>query len=140
MVSAILVIIAAALMAGGAFLLVQRETGTRARATVTRCVHAGGAKSSHTTCTGTWVTGGSVGAGGQVHVGEIDGADSGDIGKTIDVTVSGDHAYSRSIVLPLVLIGCGVLPLLGAVLLYRVLHRPSAGRPSGQPAYRRSKR
>jgi len=97
---------ALAFVGGGTFLIVERETGARARATVADCVERG----RSTVCTGTWVVGGSlVGGNGHVVFGTIDGADSTDVGKTIDVTVSGGRAYVRSLVLAILLIGIGLL-------------------------------
>ena len=112
----IAVLVELAVLGGGMFLLVQRETGTRARATVTGCVESGGGRYATIDCSGTWVVGGSlVGGNGHVVVGTVQGAAQGDVGKTVDVTVSGDTAYVRSITLPLALIGLGLaLPALVA--------------------------
>ncbi|HEY4348892.1 MAG TPA: hypothetical protein VGM80_15015 [Gaiellaceae bacterium] len=120
---ALLGVVAAAALAcvgAGIFLIVQRETGVRARAEVTNCVESGGSRNHRTDCTGTWVVGGSLADGGRVVVGTVEGADSGDVGKTIDVTVSGDHAYARSLTLPIVLIALGLaFPALAAASLLR---------------------
>jgi hypothetical protein len=79
-----------ALAGGGVVLLVQRETGTRARATVTGCTVSGSGRYERTDCTGTWVVGGTlVGGSGRVVVGTIDGVEASDVGKTIDVTAGG---------------------------------------------------
>jgi hypothetical protein len=103
-----------AMIGAGVFLIVQRETGTRARATVTDCVERGSSRNRTTHCTGTWVVGGDlVGGNGRVVVGEVDGATSSDIGKTIDVTLRGGTAYTRSLTLPILLLGFGLaLPVL----------------------------
>jgi hypothetical protein len=109
------VLTAVGVMAGGIFLIIQRQTGTRAQATVDEChtVLAGG---THPTdeCSGTWIVGGSLLAGGHVVVGDIDGADRGDLGKTLDVTVRGGTAYTRGLGLPIGLTAGG---LVGAVFI-----------------------
>jgi hypothetical protein len=107
---------ALACLGGGVFLIVQRETGTRAQALVTDCAVSGRA----THCTGTWIVGGDLlGGNGQVQVGSVEGATSSDVGNTIDVTVSGDTAYSRSLVLPIMLLVLGLLltPLTALALI-----------------------
>jgi hypothetical protein len=103
----VVLVVALACLGGGVFLIVERETGTRANATVTDCAEHG---RFGTDCTGSWIIGGSlVGGHGRIVVGPIDGAVSSDVGKTIDVTVSGDHAYVRSLALPIVLLVLGLL-------------------------------
>jgi hypothetical protein len=101
------------------FLIVERGTGTRAKATVAHCVESGGSRLHRTDCTGTWIV------RGRVVVGTIEGVDSSDVGKTIDVTVSGEHAYTRSLVRPILFIGLGLpLAALSGLALF------SAGRPT----------
>lgn len=103
---AVVLVVALACIAGGVFEIVERETGTKAKATVTDCAYS--FRSYH--CTGTWVVGGNlVGGGGQVVVGTIDGAASSDIGTMIEVTVSGDHAHTTSLASPIVLLVLGLL-------------------------------
>jgi hypothetical protein len=127
---AIMLVVALACVGGGVFLIVERETGTRAKAKVTECVESGRRFSHRTNCTGTWVVGGSlVRGGGHVVVGTIEGAESSDVGKTIDVTVSGDLAYSRSLVLPILLLVLGLLVALVATLSSLALIK--AGRRDG---------
>jgi hypothetical protein len=76
-----------------------------------------------------------------VHVGTVDGAGYGDVGKTITVTVSksGDTAYTRSLTKPLGLIGLGLLPLILAIVLFRGMLRgrtpkPPVTQPAAPPA------
>ena len=102
------------MIGSGIFLLVQRQVGPRASATVADCVTSGAGRYMSVHCTGSWVVGGSLLDGGHVVVGTIDGADTGDIGKTIDVTLRGDTAYSRGLNLPLLLIGLGLVPAVGS--------------------------
>jgi hypothetical protein len=49
-----------------------------------------------------------------VVVGTIQGAEQSDEGKSLDVTLRGDTAYSRGLALPLVLTGLGLLLGAGA--------------------------
>lgn len=125
-------IIAAGLIAPGIFLLVQRATGTRAQATVGDCVVSGaGTKYRTVHCTGSWIIGGSLLEGGHVVVGSVNGVDPDSVGKTIDVTLRGDAAYSRGLTLPLMLIGFGLIPVAVLALLAWTLLRER--RPEGKP-------
>lgn len=64
------------------------------------------------------VVGGSLVSGhGHVVTGSIDGASSGDVGKTLDVTIGGNHAYTRSLRLPIVLLVIGLLVAVGGILI-----------------------
>ena len=125
-------VIAAGLIAPGIFLLVQRATGTRAEATVGDCVVRGaGTKYRTVHCTGSWIIGGSLLEGGHVVVGTVNGVDTDSVGKTIDVTLRGDTAYSRGLTLPLMLIGFGLIPVAVLALLAWTLLRQS--RPETKP-------
>jgi hypothetical protein len=89
------------------------ETGTRAKATVTEChVESAG---THATdgCSGSWVIGGSRLGSGHVVIGDVQGAERRDIGKTLDVTVRGDTAYTRGLGLPIVLTTGGLVGAVG---------------------------
>jgi hypothetical protein len=108
----------AGVLGGGIWLLVQRETGTRAQAHVASCTLGGTVKSRNVDCQGSWTVGGSLADGGHVVVGTIQGVDQGDVGKTVDVTIRNGTAYSRGVVLPIVLIVLGLLP---AAVLYFVV-------------------
>ncbi len=121
--SIVAVIMAAALLWPGIFFLVQRQTGPRASATVGDCVTTGAGRYASTHCTGSWIVGGSLLDGGHVVVGSINGADQSDVGKTIDVTLRGDEAYTRGLALPLLLIGLGLVPTAMAVLFLAALVR-----------------
>jgi len=110
-------------LGGGIFLLVQRQTGTRTQAHVSHCDASGSGKYRKVHCTGSWMLGGSLLDGGRVQVGTVNGVDTGDVGKTVDVTVRGDTAYSRSLVLPIVLAALGLVPLAGLVVVVRGLFR-----------------
>jgi Tse6 toxin immunity protein Tsi6 len=125
------VLIAATMIGSGVFLLVQRQTGTRAVATVGDCETRGGGRYRSVHCTGTWVIGGPLIGGGHVVFGTIDGVDTDAVGKTIEVTLRGDTAYARGLALPLLLIGLGLIPGAGAVLFVRALLRPRSRNGSG---------
>ena len=112
-----LILMAAGLIVPGIFFLVQRETGTRGVATVDSCDATGTGRFERTECSGTWVVGGSLLDKGSIVVGTIQGAEDSDVGKTIDVTLSGDQAYSRDPKLPLLLIGFGLVALAFAVFI-----------------------
>jgi hypothetical protein len=114
LVFAVIALIGLALVGGGVYSLVKRETGTRARATVGDCVGNPGRYTTQT-CSGTWIVGGSLLHGGHVVFGTIDGADSSDIGKTIDVRVSGGEAFTLSLRVPIILLIVGGLIAGGGV-------------------------
>ncbi len=107
---ALLLAIPAALVGGGCWLLYQRGFGTRVEATVLTCDSSGHARrfgsTFRTDCVAEWTI------DGRTVVGNFQGGNGqSDVGKTVDATVRGDTAYSRSIGLPLLLIGLG-LPFL----------------------------
>ena len=122
---AVVTLIGLAAVGGGVFLIVQRETGERVKATVTSCTGSG----KYESCDGSWVAGGSlVGGNGHVVLGTIDGASRDDIGKTLDVTVDGDRAYTRSLRVPIILLVLGTFVAgTGAYLPFAV--RRSQARP-----------
>ncbi len=106
----VLLAIPAALVGGGGFLLYQRTSGTRVQATVLDCDlsggRVGGASTYRQDCTAQWII------DGEVVVGVFSGGNGdSDVGKTVEATVRGDTAYSRSLRLPIVLIALG-LPFL----------------------------
>jgi hypothetical protein len=122
-------VFAAALLVPGIFLLVQSTTGTPAQASVDSCETTGAGRWQRTECSGSWIVGGSLLDNGHVIVGTIQGADESDAGKTIDVMLHGDDAYSRRLTTALVLIGFGVVPVVAAVLIAAGFVRlPNAGR------------
>lgn len=113
-----------AILAAGVFQIVQAETGTRVDVKVDEC-HGLDTRFTHETCTGTWVVGGSLVGNGHVVVGDISGASSDDIGKTLHATVRNGTAYTRGLLLPIVLIGVGVLVAGGSGLIGALLRSPS---------------
>jgi hypothetical protein len=100
----------AALIGPGIYIIVMQQTGERASVKIDDCEVSGSGRYERTDCTGTWIVGGSLLEGGHVVVGEIDGAEASDAGKIVDVTLHGDRAYMRSLGLPSLLIGLGLIP------------------------------
>jgi hypothetical protein len=123
-VIAITLLVGLALAGGGGWLIYQRETGTRGEAKVSDCQDFGASSSSKTYCTGSWVVGGSLLAGGHVVVGPVNGAEDSDIGKTISVTLRGGEAYTRSLTIALILISMGLVIVAGGGGLWKVMRTP----------------
>jgi hypothetical protein len=115
------------MLAGGIYQVVVKETGPRARARITECHRSGGRYRSDV-CTGMWIAGGSLLAGGRVVTGTVDGADSGDLGHTIDVRLSGGTAYTTSLRVPIILIVIGLALTLFGVRLVLIAVRGTLGR------------
>jgi hypothetical protein len=101
------------LAAAGIFFLGLRQTGVRATATVGACTSGGETHRHRISCTATWVDGGSS------VTGTIIGAGVPEVGKTVDVVLLGDVAFSRDLTLPLLLLGLSLVPVVGALLLVR---------------------
>lgn len=118
-----MLIMAVCLLWPGIFFLVQRQTGVRAEATVGDCEVTGAGRYQRTHCTGTWIVGGSLLDGGHVIFGTINDADPSQVGKTIDVTLRGDEAYTLDLLLPIMLIGFGLIPIAIDVFLVWALVR-----------------
>jgi hypothetical protein len=118
-----------AIIGAGIFQLVQDETGTRAEATVKEC-HGLTTQTTHETCTGSWVIGGSlINGNGHVVVGDISGATDSDVGKTLHVTVRNGTAYTRGLLIPIVLIGVGIFLGAASGLIGALLWSPSSSGP-----------
>ena len=130
---AVVLAIPVALVGAGGWLLYQRAYGTRVEATVLACDTSGrvvrGGSTYRTDCIAQWtidsrkVVGGFNGGNGES-----------DVGKTVDATVRGDVAYSRSLILPILLLALG-LPFLAlpVLALTRRGHRRSDGRAPPPP-------
>ncbi len=114
--------IPAGLVGGGSFLLYQRARGTRVDATVMSCDTSGGVvvgtSTYRTECVAEWEIDGRVVVGGFTG-----GNGAADVGRTVDATVRGDTAYSRSVALPLVLLSLGAPFLALPVLAFRSRRR-----------------
>ena len=117
------------LVGGGAFLLYQRAAGTRVEATVLECGSSGaivrGASTYRSECIARWT------ADGRVVIGPFTGGDGfDDVGRTLDATVRGGTAYSRSIGLPVLLIALGLPFLAFPVFAVRDRRRKAVASPT----------
>ena len=115
---------------GGAYLLFQRFAGTEVQATVLACETTGNWSRYYNTtreeCVAEWTIDGRTETGGFQA-----GNGSWDVGETVDATVRNGTAYSRSLVLPLIMLGVG-LPFLWPVV--SGVRRGLGGRDHGAPA------
>ena len=118
--------IPAALVGGGAFLLHQRAVGTWVEATVLDCDTRRSGSGFRTDCTAEWTE------DGRSVVGTFTGGNGeSDVGDTVAATVRGDTAYSRSLVLPILLLVLGLpflaLPLIALRNRFRPRRSPTVG-------------
>ena len=97
---------------GGTFLIVVQETGEPATARIIEC-HKSGGRYRSDVCTGMWVAGGSLLENGRMVTGTVEGADSDDLGKSLNVRLSGNRAYTKSwrVAIILLVLGAGVTAL-----------------------------
>ena len=122
------------LIYGGFSKYADSHSGTAGKAKVTSCTRAVNTKyyKKAATCTGTWIVGGSLLDGGHVAVGRIEGADHGDVGKTIDVRIHGtDHASVPGLGTPIMLWFLGGLVAAFGLFVLRNWWRPT---PAPDPA------
>ncbi len=91
-------------LATGAWLLWQRQTGETVEAKVLTCEFDIRYKTSAQYCTARWTE------DGLEKTGPIQGSGDDEVGETVTATLRGDELYSRSLALPLILLGLG-LPL-----------------------------
>jgi hypothetical protein len=106
------------MIAGGVVSIHHKESGAEAKATIASCQQVFSAHATTYDCYGTWVEGGSlVGGNGHVIYGLVDDAEPSDIGKTLNVRVSGDHAYTPSLRVPIILLVLGGLLAIGSVVI-----------------------
>lgn len=110
-----------------------QRSGTPGQAKVSSCTGHNARYAGGVHCTGSWVTGGSLLAGGHVVVGYITNADRGDLGKTIDVRIHGDgHATKPNLRVSIVLAVLGIPMLgLGIYLSLTSLSRSRSAKTSG---------
>lgn len=125
----VVLLIPVAMVGGGGWMLYERAVGTRVEAKVLACEWSGNwakyAPTMRESCVAEWVV------DGETVVGPIEGGNGGwDVGKVVDATVRGDTAYSRSLVLPIVLILLG-LPFLAAIVVGRLKPPKKEDRPEG---------
>ena len=98
------------LVFGGFSKYADAHSGVPGKAKVSSCTRPVNTKyvKKVSTCTGSWIVGGSLLEGGSVAVGRIEGADQGDVGKTIDVRIHGaDHATVPGLGTPILLWALG---------------------------------
>ncbi|MDZ5622005.1 hypothetical protein SFC88_14250 [Nocardioides sp. HM23] len=93
------------LVGAGGWLLWQRQTGETVEAEVITCDFDIRYKTSSQHCTARWTE------DGVERIGPIQGSGDQEVGETVTATLRGDELYSRSLTLPLILLGLG-LPLL----------------------------
>ncbi|MFC7503880.1 hypothetical protein [Nocardioides sp. GCM10030258] len=99
---AVIMIIPLVLVGSGLWLLGQRQFGEKVEAEVLGCDLDVGYKKASQYCTARWTQ------DGVVHTGPIQGSGDNEVGDTITATVRGDELYSRSLGLPLILLGLGL--------------------------------
>ncbi len=92
------------LVGAGGWLLWQRQTGEKIEAEVISCDFDINYKTSSQHCLARWTE------DGVERTGPIQGSGDHEVGETVTATLRGDELYSRSLTLPLVLLGLG-LPL-----------------------------
>ncbi|HWJ67228.1 MAG TPA: hypothetical protein VNT31_11150 [Nocardioides sp.] len=92
------------LVGAGAWLIYQRQTGERVEAEVLGCEIDVGYRRSSQYCTARWTV------DGVEYTGPIQGSGDQEVGETVTATLRDGELYSRSLILPLVLLGLG-LPL-----------------------------
>lgn len=129
----VMALIGLGMVGGGVFLLVQRDTGTRAQATVISCGPT--SRYGGPGCYATWVEGGNLVTGnGHVVTGPIDGANPSDVGTTLEVTIRNGHAYTRGLRVPIILLAIGVPVAVFGILLPAVITRQQRRQPGARSA------
>ena len=113
--------------AAGVYLVHMQNTGQRAQVKVDDCEVSGSGRYRTVHCTSATVVGGSLLDNGHVVILTVDGADTEDVGKTVDVSIHGDTAYLRDFKLPAILIVSGVAFAGVGILAFVVARRRPAG-------------
>lgn len=99
---AVILVIPIVLVGAGGWLLWQRQTGERVEAEVLGCDFDIGYKSSRQHCTARWTV------DGVDYTGPIQGSGDQEVGETVEATLRDGELYSRSLTLPLILLGLGL--------------------------------
>lgn len=99
---AVILLMPLVLVGSGGWLLYQRQTGERVEAEVIGCDLDIGYKRSAEYCTARWTE------DGVEMTGPIQGSGEHEVGETITATLRDGELYSRSLTLPLVLLGLGL--------------------------------
>jgi len=123
---AVILLIPIVMLGSGGWLLYQRQFGEKVEAEVLTCDFDIRYKTSSQHCTARWTE------DGVERIGPIQGSGDDEVGETVTATLRGDELYSRSLTLPLILLGLG-LPLLAFPFLWlKHLLAGRGGRP-GDP-------
>lgn len=99
---AVILLLPIVLVGSGAWLLWQRQVGERVEAEVIGCEFDIGYKRSSQYCTARWTE------NGVERTGPIQGSGDHEVGETVTATLRDGELYSRSLGLPLILIGLGL--------------------------------
>lgn len=102
LVVAVALLIPMVLVGSGAWLLYQRQFGERVEAEVIGCDLDIGYKRSSQYCTARWTQ------DGVEHTGPIQASGDHEVGEIVSATLHDGELYSRSLTLPLVLLGLGL--------------------------------
>jgi len=101
----VIMVVPFVLVGAGGWLLWQRQVGEKVEAEVITCEFDIDYKTSSQHCIARWTE------DGVEKTGPIQGSGDHEVGEKVTATVRGDELYSRSLALPLILLGLG-LPLL----------------------------
>lgn len=99
---AVVLLIPLVLVGAGAWLLYQRHFGERVEAEVLSCEIHGTRRNPSQYCTARWTV------DGVEYTGPIQASGDQEVGKTVSATLRDGELYSRSLALPLVLLGLGL--------------------------------
>ena len=98
----VILLIPIVLVGSGGWLLYQRQFGEKVEAEVLTCEFDIRYRTSGQYCTARWTEDGIE------HIGPIHASGDQEVGKTITATVRDGELYSRSLALPLILLGLGL--------------------------------
>ena len=98
----VIMLIPFVLIGAGGWLLAQRQFGEKVEAEVLTCDFDINYKTSAQYCTARWTQ------DGVEHIGPIHASGDQEVGKTITATERDGELYSRSLALPLILLGLGL--------------------------------
>jgi hypothetical protein len=104
--------------------VVLRQTSPHYMAKVSTCDVSGTGKNRRVTCQGSWVEG-DLTSGGHVGVSDIDGADTDDVGKSIEVFVYDGKAYTLGWGMPAMFFALGVACFIAGVYVWRYPRKPA---------------
>lgn len=119
---AVAVLLPVVLVGSGGWLLWQRQLGERVEAEVISCELDRGYKTAQQYCTARWTE------DGVERTGPIQASGDQEVGETVSATLRDGELYSRSLSLPLVLLGLGLPLLLMPIAMVRKKLRDLRGR------------